>query len=269
MPNPTAAPHPIEHGRLPLQTRGLVGGHLHPVSLQTVHLLHGMGEAVLTDVASVTRLRQVRARQQVIGRDDLDRDCYFVLSGRLRVVAWSATGRELSFRDVGCGETFGELAALDGRPRSASVMALSDGMLAQIGPDDLRALMQRHWCITERLLQHLAGTARVLTDRLYELGLLGVTQRLAAELLRQAATCDDGVLDPEPRHGDLAARIGTVREQVSRAMADLEQRGLVRRDRQRLTLPDTAALAAWADGPARGVPASARPPEGSIAGHIS
>jgi CRP/FNR family cyclic AMP-dependent transcriptional regulator len=220
--------------------------------LRAVHLLKDLPEPVLAEVAQACRFRLYRARQGVISRDDHDRDCYFIVSGRVRVVALSPSGREVSFRDAAAGETIGEMAAIDGAPRSATVVALQDTLLARLSPADLLRLLQRHWVITERMLGHLAGIARRLTDRVYELSTLNVQQRLCAELLRlalaEAAADDHGadnriVLHSLPSHSELAARISSYREQVTRELAELARAGLVGREDGTLVIEDLSRLA--------------------------
>lgn len=211
--------------------------------LRGIALLQGLGDEVLAEVARVCRFQLVRARQTVMARADVEHDCCFVLSGRLRVVALSPGGREVSFRDAGAGETIGEMAALDGRPRSASVVALQESLLARIHPADLKALLRRHWPICERMLEHLARTARTLTERVYELSNLSVQQRLCAELLRSAMASDGAggervVLRPTPSHSELATRISSYREQVAREMAELARQGVIRRERNHGHTPD-------------------------------
>lgn len=218
--------------------------------LRRIRLLEGLPEPVLADVAQRCRFRRYRARQAVITRDDHDRDCCLIVAGRVRVVALSTGGRELSFRDAAAGETIGEIAALDGRPRSASVVALQETLLARLPPQDLVELLQQHWPICERLLGHLAAASRAMTERVYELSLLSVQQRLCAELLRRAlAVADAGhqdrvLLSPAPSHSELAARISSYREQVTRELAELARLGLVRRTPEGLAVEDLPALAA-------------------------
>jgi CRP/FNR family transcriptional regulator, cyclic AMP receptor protein len=215
-------------------------------ALRHVHLLEGLPGELIHDIARACRFKCYRARQEVIARDDVDRDCFFILRGRLRVTAWSPSGREVSFRELEAGQVFGELAAIDGLPRSASVTADSQTLLARLSPETLEDLMQRHWPISQRMLQHLAGSARQLTERLYALSALSVQQRLAAELLRLggARTRQAGPLrlDPAPTQRELAGRIDSVREQVQRELAELERLGLIRRREGAIDVPDVARL---------------------------
>lgn len=205
--------------------------------LRAIALLQDLGEEVLAEVAQACRFQRVRARQTVMSRADVEHDCCFVLAGRLRVVALSPGGREVSFRDAAAGEMIGEMAALDDRPRSATVVALQESLLARMRPADLKALLRRHWPINERMLRHLASTARALTERVYELSTLNVQQRLCAELLRLAVAGEPAgservVLRPTPSHNELATRISSYREQVAREMAELARQGVIHRERE-------------------------------------
>ncbi|MBL8325822.1 MAG: Crp/Fnr family transcriptional regulator [Rubrivivax sp.] len=239
------------------------------VLLRGIALLQDLGDEVLHEVAEVCRFQRVRARQTVMTRADSEHDCCFVLAGRLKVVALSPGGREISFRDALAGEMIGEMAALDGRPRSATVVAQEESLLARLRPTDFRLLLRRHWSICDRLLQHLARTARTLTERVYELSALNVHQRLCAELLRLALGASVApaaqagapaapsapnappapgmpgargapgtprelrvVLRPAPSHAELAMRISCTREQVAREMGDLARLGVIHCERK-------------------------------------
>lgn len=223
--------------------------------LRGIAILQGLDDDVLQQVARACRFQLVRARKTVMSRADADRDCGLVLSGRLRVVALSSSGREVSFRDVVAGETLGEIAALDGRPRSATVVALQESLLARIDPADLKALMRDHWPVCERLLQHMARTVRQLTERVYELSTLSVQQRLCAELLRLAlagegAAGERVVLRDLPSHKDLSTRIGTSREQVTRELGELLRLGLLSHDGPtRLVVESLSRLAKRIEAP--------------------
>ncbi|MBL8340641.1 MAG: Crp/Fnr family transcriptional regulator [Rubrivivax sp.] len=241
------------------------------VLLRGIALLQDLGDDVLHEVAEICRFQRVRARQTVMTRADSEHDCCFVLAGRLKVVALSPGGREISFRDARAGEMIGEMAALDGRPRSATVVAQEESLLARLRPTDFRLLLRRHWSICDRLLQHLARTARTLTERVYELSALNVHQRLCAELLRLALGASASppapagapsasapsapstpstpsapgappapgtprelrvALRPAPSHAELAMRISCTREQVAREMSDLARLGVIHCERK-------------------------------------
>jgi CRP/FNR family cyclic AMP-dependent transcriptional regulator len=222
------------------------------LGLRGIALLRGCSDETLAEVAAACRFQRVRARQTVIARDDPDCDCFLVLSGHLRVVALSPGGRELSFRDALAGETIGELSALTGHARSATVLALQESLLGRLGAPDLKALMRRHWPIAERMLEHLADSARALTARVYEVSALTVQQRLCAELTRlalaaDAAAHDRVALHAPPTHHELAMRISSYREQVTREFAALARMRLVSRERGQIVIEDLPRLARLGD----------------------
>jgi CRP-like cAMP-binding protein len=215
--------------------------------LRQIHLLAGLPEAVLQEMASHCHFRRYAPQAEVLSRHDEDRALHLLISGRLRVVALSPSGREVSFRDLAAGDHVGEIAAIDGGPRTATVIALEECLLARLPAADLQALMQRHWPICERVLHGLTRSVRHLTDRVYEISTLSVQQRLAAELVRMALAESGGGanrvrLTGLPPQRELGARIGSYREQVAREMAQLQRLGLVSKDGDGLMVEDIGRL---------------------------
>ena len=94
-----------------------------PASFDGVELFAQLSPAQRDAVAGKCQWRNVSAHSQILGYLDESDDVYFVIEGRVRVAVYSRGGREVSFRDLGEGEFFGEFAALDPAPRSANVIA--------------------------------------------------------------------------------------------------------------------------------------------------
>lgn len=173
------------------------------------------------------------AGNTVISHMDDDRDVYFVLEGRVRATLYSHAGREVDYRDAGPGDMVGELAAIDGGPRSATVEALEPARLARLPAAAFRELVETRPGFTSVLLGHLSDQVRRLTERVFELSTLSMRERLLRELLRLAenAGVREGRAEirPAPTHFELAARIGAYREAVSREMSALQKAGLIRK----------------------------------------
>lgn len=186
----------------------------------------------------------------IIAHGDNGRDVFFLLEGRARVTLYSEEGREIAYRDLLSGDVFGELACIDGQGRSASVIALADTRVARLPPSVFRDLVQDHPKLAWSLLEHLSALLRRMTDRVYEFSTLVVRERLILELIRRAE--ESGPVDgrasisPAPTHFELAARISTHREAVSREMSALAKRGFVAKRGNRLVIDDLAALGALA-----------------------
>lgn len=182
----------------------------------------------------------------VISHLNQDRDVFFVLEGRVRATLYSRTGREVDYRDAGPGDMVGELAAIDGGPRSATVEALEPARLARLSAAAFRELIETHPAFTNALLKHLSSQVRRLTERVFELSTLSMRERLLRQLLRLADDADahDGRIEirPAPTHFELASRIGAYREAVSREMSALQKAGLLEKRRGSLIIKDAEEL---------------------------
>ncbi len=184
--------------------------------------------------------------EQVIDRASDTHDVYFVVRGTVRVVNYSYSGREVSYDDIGAGGLFGELAAIDGAPRSANVVALDETTVAIVSPEVFIALLQAHPDFAFAIMKRLVQIVRGSTDRIMDLSTMGAPHRIHAELLRMARPLarddDSAVIRPIPVHAEIASRAGTTRETVARAFGDLARQGIIRRESNALVIPDVARL---------------------------
>jgi len=216
------------------------------MGLQRIELLQGLDVPVIEELATHLSWRRVPSQEQVISRDAADRDVYLVVGGRVQVAAFSSGGKQVTYREIGAGELFGELAAIDGRRRSADVIALQDSLLASMSPKAFRKLLSEHEVLSERMLRRLAASVREMTDRVFELSTLGVRNRVHAELLRLAqlgiVDANQARIDPAPRHGEIANRVSTYREQVTREISLLTSQGVIAREGHCLVVRDVALL---------------------------
>lgn len=224
------------------------GGGVPPsaVGLRTVRLLAGVDIDVLESLAKQCRWCRYAPDQRVISRDAKDHDVYLIVSGRVRITAFSSAGREVTFRDVAAGDWFGDLAAIDGHSRSADVDALEETLMASISDVLFRRLLHDHPAVGDRVLKRLAALVRDLTDRVFELSTLGVQHRVHAELLRLAKQAGTGnntaCIDPAPKHAEIASKVSTYREQVTRELSIMVKQGLLQRCGRGLVVPDIARL---------------------------
>lgn len=202
--------------------------------------------------AFVARSRPVtvHAGQVLIDDGTPGDDVYLIRTGFLRVSVLSASGWETVFRIMGPDELVGELAALDGSARSARVVAHGPAELAVLGAAPFRAFLAEVPGAGLWLAQQLARRVRNLSDRAFELASLPVGGRLIAELLRLPAqgAGDSRRVARLPTHAELAARIGTHRETVTRELRGLAARGLIAQNGRALTIASSAALAAAMEG---------------------
>ncbi len=191
--------------------------------------------------------RRFRAGEEIIDRQSETRDVFFVGEGKVRVVLYSVSGREITLDDIGPGGHFGELAALDGEPRSASVMAVEASLVASLGDEAFRRVATENPDMALSVMRRLAAVVRTSSGRILDLSTLGANNRVHAEVLRLARAAGvrpDGSaeISPIPVHSDMASRVSTTRETVARVMSDLARQGVVKREKSALVVRDVSEL---------------------------
>jgi CRP/FNR family transcriptional regulator, cyclic AMP receptor protein len=202
---------------------------------------------------SAPEIRQISARchwrwyrpgERIVSQDDATNDVFFIVQGRVRITNYSTSGKEVSFRDMTFGQIFGELAAIDGLPRSASAVALSDSLLASMSAKAYWDVLQSHPPLAANCLKRLAYLVRALSSRVIEFATMPVRDRVCAELLRLATRdeSDRWQIHSMPTHAELANRVATHREAVTRVLHGLESGGLILRDGKKLILRDRDRL---------------------------
>src|SRR5262249_23580290 len=151
----------------------------------------------------------------------------------VRVTIYSLAGKVVSFRELGPGEVFGEYPAIDRGPRSASVEARASCLVSTLPGAAFRELIEKEPVGALAMLPQLVTKVTGLTTRVYEFSTLAVSNRIQAELLRLAtlgASEGKGArIAPAPTHTEIAARVSTHREAVTRELARLSRLGVIAR----------------------------------------
>jgi CRP-like cAMP-binding protein len=216
-------------------------------TLSRVQLLESLTDEERHEFSRLCRWKRYSAHEQIIDRQSESRDVFFVIEGRVRVVIYSVTGREIALEDLEPGGCFGELAAIDSEPRSASVMALADTLVAAMTPAHFLRMITSHPEIALELMRRLSQIIRQSTARIMDLSTLAANNRVQAELLRLArgsAEEDENTasITPIPVHSDIAGRVSTTRETVARVFSDLARRRIVKREKESLAVLDMERL---------------------------
>ncbi len=215
-------------------------------SLAQVKLFSCLGDDEREALERDLTWRRYRAGERVFERGSQSSEVFFVIEGAVNVVSFSSTGREITFAEVGVGETVGELAAIDGQPRSASVVATEDSLLAIQPAESFIELLKRNGEIAFTLLQRMSGIVRKGTDRVIQVSTVAATIRVYSELLKRAeqdpTVPDLWVIKPLPPFRELASKAGTTLELVSNPLNRLYPSGLIRRKGNNLYVMDRSAL---------------------------
>jgi CRP/FNR family transcriptional regulator, cyclic AMP receptor protein len=216
-------------------------------SLRGIRLLQSLSQAELAGLEQHCRWRRVVAGQRILDRSSDSRDVFFVVEGSVRAIDFSATGREVVYAVIGAGGHFGELSAIDGLARSASVVAIEDCLLAALPPTQFEALIRGQPEIAIGLLRGLVRIIRTTDERLIELTTMGAMARVCQELLRLAQRDERTgawMIASLPTQKDLAGWAGTTRETVARTLSQLARDGIVRRAGRTLRIHNPAQLEA-------------------------
>ncbi len=214
-------------------------------NLSEIDLLSSLPAPIRADYENACKVEKFRAGDEIIASHDDSDEVIFVLTGQVRIVDMSAAGRDISFEILDPGSVVGELAAIDGRGRSAAVKAETDVSVALIPGSRFLELVTHQPSVSEAMLHRLATMLRRSTKRIMELSSLGARNRVHAELLRLAIVSEDrqsAIVDPMPVHADIASRVSTTRESVARTMGGLLRLNIVSKTDQGLLINDYPAL---------------------------
>jgi CRP-like cAMP-binding protein len=218
----------------------------HGPQLRVISLFEDLQAGDLSKIASLCTVRAYEKHAQIMGEQDQTTDVFFILSGSVRISSFTEAGREVIFTEMSAGDIFGEFSAVDQLPRSATVLALTDCVLARMPSAKFFETLKQHAEISTRLVELLVAKIRKMSERVFEVSALAVRERVRRELLRLA---EDGaafrngvVIRPAPTHYEIAARIGSHREAVTREFNRLEAENIVEVRRRQIRIVDIERL---------------------------
>ena len=216
-------------------------------SLKHVGIFSELEPEALHRLESRCRWRRYQPGKEIVPFKGSATDVYFLTEGRARVVIHASVGKDVHYRTVRPGEIFGEFAAIDGEPRSASVEVTEPSTIASMTSWDFRNAIRDEPDIALALLKRLTGECRRLAHRVHEFSTFAVRNRVQAELLRLAGRDDDtgehAVISPAPTHLAIASRVSTHREAVTRELNRLTRLGILERRDNDLLITDVPRLA--------------------------
>ena len=219
-----------------------------PATLSAIDVFRDLPLADYESLSHIVKIHTYQADEHIITLGDQTRDVFFIISGKVRITTFTTGGKEVTFQDMPAGKMFGELSAIDGQERSTNVVALNESLIAVATPKAFFQILRDHPEVNERLLQQLSGLIRKLSDRIIEFSALSVKSRVHAELLRLAKNNElnnnTAEITPAPTHLDIANRISTHREAVSREISELNKSGIVKKTDGKLIIQDLARLKA-------------------------
>lgn len=216
-------------------------------SLKGIAIFAGLSSDALERIERRCAWRRYTPGEPIVDYLDASDDVFFIALGEVRVIIYSSVGKAVSFRELAAGEIFGEFPAIDGGSRSASVEARTNCLIASMPAASFRELLQSEPGLAQALLPRLVKTIRALTTRVYEFSTLAVNNRIQAELLRLAGLGPkegkSARIVPAPTHVEIASRVSTHREAVTRELNRLSRIGIIERRGGTLLVKDVERLA--------------------------
>jgi CRP-like cAMP-binding protein len=215
-------------------------------TLERIELLRSVDATQRAALERRCQWRHAKAKEWLIERDDIGTDIFFLTSGVVRVLITPSPDREVILADINAGGYFGEMAAIDGQPRSAGILAITDATIALMSASVFREVLHNHPDVSEQLLKHLVARIRTLDQRINEFSSMDVKHRIYAELLRRSRPDPtnerQALVSPPPVHSDIAARVSTRREMVARELKSLERAGLLTKRRGAFVITNVPQL---------------------------
>ena len=195
---------------------------------------------LLRAIAARGGVRRYPAQTVLVHEDDRSDSLYIIVEGRVKIYGSSPNGREIVYNTHGPGEYFGEMT-LDGGPRSASVMTLEPCECIVVPGAEVREFLATHPDFAMHLIIKLIGLVRRSTHNVKRLALEDVYSRVARLLNELAVPMEGGspgdrIVAERLTQQDIADRVGSSREMVSRIFTQLTQGGYVTLDKRQIVL---------------------------------
>jgi CRP/FNR family transcriptional regulator/CRP/FNR family cyclic AMP-dependent transcriptional regulator len=215
--------------------------------LKRLPLFANVSDAELALLAKDFTLRRFQQGEAIFFQGDPGQSLYLIEAGRVRIYVQDDGGQETSVIFYSAGDIFGELAVIDGLPRSASAIAVDETFVHVLGRERLRAHLLASPQLAYNFMQALAVRVRYSTLQVGNLTLHDVPGRLARKLLELAqghgrVTSTGVQIDMTLTQSDLASLIGATRESTNKALGNFKRGGVIRMDNNQITIVDPEAL---------------------------
>jgi CRP-like cAMP-binding protein len=200
--------------------------------LRSVPIFSELTEADFQSLAKVANRRRYPKDSVVFFENEQGDFFFMILDGRIKVTILGDDGREVILSLLGAGDFFGEMALLDNEPRSATAIAVEDTELLSLHRNDFQNVLSDNRSITVGLIKVLTARLRRANHQISTLALLDVYGRVARVIVDMAREegrrlKDGRIAFRRATHQEIANRIGTTRETVTRMLKDLERQGMI------------------------------------------
>ncbi len=214
--------------------------------LSQIDLFKCLNEREVMRYSSRCFWREYGENELVIDFEDESRDVRFLLTGRARVILRIATGKEIILGDMGPNDFVGEIAAIDNQGRAANVTVLNTSRMCVMPQSVFLDILAESPEVSLNIMRVLTSRIRKLNMRLTEHCFLQAKHRICVEIMRKSRPRigheNQRVISPPPLQREIAERVGTRREVVSRQISALRKQGIVEKTPRALVIKDIPAI---------------------------
>jgi len=208
--------------------------------LENCALFSSLGEKARREISASAHLRNFAAGEPICRLDDDGDSMMTVVVGTVRITLPTGKGKEIILADLRTGEMFGEIALLDGKPRSANATALTNCELVVLERRDLLPFLERNPAACMKLMEILCARIRRSDERMSDIAFYNLPVRLAKTLLSYPPQ-GRGATKLSLTQSELAEMAGGTREKVNRCLRDWQRQGILElRDRWTIILKPEA-----------------------------
>jgi len=199
-------------------------------------------------ITSILVKKAFKPDEMIVHEDDSENHAFFIIAdGTVHVTVFTSEGKQTILATLRKGEFFGEMALLDGEPRSASVIAAESCVLLMLYRRSFLEILQKYPKITIQMLIEMSRRLRRTNRQINTLSLMSVYGRVAEVILTLSKESGKRfgkmiVIENRPTHQEIAEMAGTSRETVSRVMSQLQKKQYISIDRKRMVILDEEKL---------------------------
>lgn len=221
--------------------------------LRRCYLFSGLNRGELEKISKIAIYKKYVKGESIFSEGDRALGFFIVCSGKVKIFKLSSDGKEFILNVVSAGEPFAEAAIFSGESYPAYADSLTESRLLFIPRREFLALIEKYPKLSIKMLGTLSGIIRRFNRMIEELSLREVSCRVAKYLLdlstRRGRRVEDGIeFDLDTNKAQLASRLGTISETLSRCLAKFRKKNLIRMDKNRIVLLDKATLQSIAAG---------------------
>lgn len=222
------------------------------INLRKIPLLANLTDEEMGRVKADLRIKRFARRETIIRKGDDGNSLLFLLAGQLQVIDVTEDGRAIGLRILSEGDFFGEIAVINASKRSASVVALSEGLVAFLPSATALYLFSHSLPVANHMMRYMATKIQRDSEFRALLSIHNTSKRIYTflDLIKEKKPGNPGMVENLPTHQDIAIMINTSRETVTRALLALAQQGIIQKDMHRLIIRDPEALQKLAQGSA-------------------